>query len=339
MFCSSVLSCGHCVCGEDKDRKLPKCRRNIIDNQITDDNKVQITSGDNRQTTKEHMYAMWKLLKDIKPFSNDVDDIRIMYIERTTNGNEDRPRGYLGYYDIAVLRSKLPLYANGDTTRAPICLGALNAIIDHDQNITTVGWGDMYQEYPERDLSIPNQKREPEDTTCTTNRNGPLFHRFKKCDIQFLRDNNWSCKKIPFIKYRRPRNSELPRTPSEVYDFDACEKYFSYTKKVIANTIGNATIKWTKHLGTVDNLVVEGHKETPMNQVMQGFIDCYRKELFESNGWCKVDESPIHHKDHDGWGFCDTSCEGMKVKKLLYYLSDGLLCPLFTVLSHSMIHI
>ena len=318
MFCSSVLSCAHCVCGENKAKTRPKCL-SVLFNQITDDNKVQIASGDNRQKK----YRDMRLLKDIKRHTNEVDDIRIMYFQRTTDENEKkRPPGY--YYDIAVLRSNKTLFVTGDATRAPICLGAANAIIDNDQVITTVGWGVMYKEYPERDFSIPNQKREPVRTTCTTNRNGPMFHRFKRCDIEFLRDNNWSCKKIPFIKYRRPRNSELPRTPSLAYDFDACEKYFSYTKQVISNKFGIDTFKWTKHIGTVNNLYVYGHKEKTMNEILPGYIDCYRKELFESNGWCKVKNITHHHKEHEGWGFCDTSCDEVKVKRLFYYLSEGL---------------
>ena len=318
VFCSSVLSCAHCVCGKSPNNpKRPGCLSDSDSkiseslNQITKDNKVQIASGDNR----DKKYISILFLKVVQMYTNEVDEIRIKFYESNTKEDEKkRPVGY--FYDIAVLRSTKDIFVSGDPKRAPICLGASNAIIDNDQVITTVGWGTMYEEYPERDFSNPNQIRNPRRTTCTTNRNGPLLHRFKKCDIHFLRDNNWSCKKVPFIKYRRPRNSELPMMRSDpLYEFDACKKYFSYTEKVISNKIGN-TIKWSKHLGTLDNLWVTGHKGKARNALPEGHIECFRKELFESNGWCKV-ESPFNHKGEDGWGFCDTSCDGVKVNKII----------------------
>ena len=91
--------------------------------------------------------------------------------------------------------------------------------------------------------------------------------------------------------------------------------HFLHGEKVISNKIGN-TIKWSKHLGTLDNLWVRGHKEKARNALPEGHIECFRKELFESNGWCKV-ETPFNHKGEDGWGFCDTSCDGVKVNKII----------------------
>ena len=40
-----------------------------------------------------------------------------------------------------------------------------------------------------------------------------------------------------------------------------------------------------------------------------GQIICYPEELFSNDGWCMVQ----NHKSEYDWGFCDTSCNLVKV--------------------------
>ena len=48
-------------------------------------------------------------------------------------------------------------------------------------------------------------------------------------------------------------------------------------------------------------------------QNVEQILNCYNKELFETHGWCEVAVGERQRK-HDDWGFCDTSCEGAKVR-------------------------
>ena len=42
---------------------------------------------------------------------------------------------------------------------------------------------------------------------------------------------------------------------------------------------------------------------------------CYPEELFSNGGWCMVQ----NHQSKDDWGFCDTSCEHVKVCIAIMY--------------------
>ena len=158
---SAVLTSGHCVCGNyEKQDKWPLCLPET-DNQITNNNKVLILSGDNRRKKYINLGIFKTAIK--AGATNVIKDARIKYIDVKAN----RPQNEL--YDIAVLKSRKDIYRSGDTKRAPICLGALNTNVDNNQKIITVGWGLTYDEYPSRDPDIPIQPRNPISTTCSTN--------------------------------------------------------------------------------------------------------------------------------------------------------------------------
>ena len=347
IFYSSVITSGHCVCGaqvgrlvrgkkglkfiEPQDPCLPN-----TENQITVDNKISIVSGDNRRRKYINLGFLKKTIS--AGVTNEIVEAKIKYIELWVLKLEEMQKGdSFDYkdkmYDVAVLKSKKNIYKDGDTTKAPICLGALNAKMDVDQKITTVGWGYTYYEYPERhpelDIkvgpTVVKQKRNPIATTCSTNKYGPFVSRFKNCDIQFLKDNQWACKKIKNIEKRRPKVTELPNVSSiPSYNFDACEKYFSEAEILVANVYEKSSINWTNHLGDVKNILVYNYEEELNNVLVKKVLQCYRKELFETHGWCKV-AIEGSQRSHDDWGFCDTSCEGASVNKRYCFKSFSIL--------------
>ena len=241
--------------------------------------------------------------------------------------NYEKSKHGIYEYDIAVLKSSKAIYKDGDTTRAPICLGALSANYytqNHDDvKIKTVGWGKLYYEYPARDPDFykkygREQIRDPVATACSTNEYGPTRSRFRSCDIDFLKKNKWSCKKIKNIKKRRPKVKELPNIDSKPsYKFDECEKYFSEAEGLLANELSESSIKWTEVLGNVKNLDVFQVIDSKNNgEEFQLLLNCYRKELFETHGWCKTMDAAREGRktNHDDWGFCDRSCEEASVR-------------------------
>ena len=315
----SVLTNGHCVC----DQKYGPCllpQNGKEPNQITKNNKLSIVSGDNRKRKYINL-GFYKIPIKVG-IANEIIDARIKYLE-----NYEKSKHGIYEYDIAVLKSSKAIYKDGDTTRAPICLGALSANYytqNHDDvKIKTVGWGKLYYEYPARDPFFykkygREQIRDPVATACSTNEYGPTRSRFRSCDIDFLKKNKWSCKKIKNIKKRRPKVKELPNIDSKPsYKFDECEKYFSEAEGLLANELSESSIKWTEVLGNVKNLDVFQVIDSKNNgEEFQLLLNCYRKELFETHGWCKTMDAAREGRktNHDDWGFCDRSCEEASVR-------------------------
>ena len=235
--------------------------------QITKDNKVLVVAGDNRLVKYVNMgeweeaKAAGKIISIGSAFVKYDEDAIIKMNKDGTEGPQ---------YDVAVLISDEILYKERSHTRAPICLAALNAKIGNNQIITTVGWGEMYTEYPDRNLSNPNEPRNPEATSCSTNKHGPKYSRFKKCDVTFLRNNQWKCQK--FTKGQTLLPSWLPKNSSghTVYDYYKCKKYFAKTKLLISNQMKARGIKWTKQYPDVKNIIVKHYNRNTKTE-------CYRK--------------------------------------------------------------
>ena len=114
-FFSSVLTNGHCVCGQ-QERKFEDGIRCLPgkSNQITDKNKVLIASGDNRKQQNKDL-AKYETVRKVGMI-NEIEHIVTNYIE---NYNQKKHGGYK--YDIAVLKSSKEIYKEGDTTRSIIC--------------------------------------------------------------------------------------------------------------------------------------------------------------------------------------------------------------------------
>ena len=112
----------------------------------------------------------------------------------------------------------------------------------------------------------------------------------------------------------------------------ACEKYFSEAEILVANVYEKSSINWTNHLGDVKNILVYNHEEELNNVLVKKVLQCYRKELFETYGWCKV-AIEGSQRSHDDWGFCDCSCEGASVDKRYSFKFFSILHYIFGVSS------
>ena len=151
-------------------------------NQINKDNKLFVVAGDNRKV--KYVNLWFRKQAKQAGITIEIVDAIVKYDEDAIKKMEiDGTEG--PQYDVAVLISDEHLYNDKELTRAPIGLAALNAQIGNNQMITTVGWGEIYTEHPERDFSIPNQPRDPAATSCSTNKHGPKYSRFKRCDVTF----------------------------------------------------------------------------------------------------------------------------------------------------------
>ena len=254
-----------------------KCNENFGANQITNVNQIRVFVGDNRKSKRKYNGHNWVLVPAGK--EKVITDARSILFEDLLKhpGTLNESNGY----DIAVLRAASDLFVDGDATAGPICLAVPNAIIDRGHTITTVGWGMQYEEFPK---PVRNQPRNPRYTTCTTNKYGPRFDRFNRCDIQFLKGNSWKCKKI---KSFPPQKKDLPSYENGdiAYDYKQCKNYFDQAKQLIARVRGESQIKWTRDIvtGGAENIIIKDSTDNNTND-----IECYRKELFKRYGWCRV---------------------------------------------------
>ena len=212
-------------------------------------------------------------------------------------------------FDLAILRSDKNFYNDGNNFISAICLAALDADITQEE-ITTVGWGERYSEYPVRDLTDASQARTIDtETSCTTNQYGPKEHRFKICDITFLEDNNWKCKKIkPKISFVNLKKYPRP------YDVLKCKDYFKSASMLMTPFVYPLVLfQQNFDYDTLENpskMQQESMQVKYIKIQSKGiWTSCYREDLFENNGWCKTEN---HVTDHE-WGFCDTACELVSV--------------------------
>ena len=315
----SALTAGHCVCGDKKGHdKVKKCLRHPITNepknQITQINHVRVHMGSNLKRRR-----FWYRQKYVEKY---VNEAWILYDETNT--------ALQGTFDLAVLKSDVNLFNDDNKYIGAICLAALDADITKEE-ITTVGWGDRYSEYPERDLTLinydkydkynPDKKRKPTNqygqikSSCSTNQYGPKDHRFKPCDMHFLERNNWGCLKTKRgaenwnIEPREPnKNPEFPKG----YDVSKCKRYFDSANKLFdihyAKKGKNALRAIEQEFRLVKYMTIQTQKS--------GEIQCYKEDLFIENGWCKIKSKQkmafgLKKWDewHNEWGFCDSSCE------------------------------
>ena len=166
----SALTAGHCVCGYKKGeiKSFDKTKECLLHpstlepkNQITPMNKVRVRMGSNTKT-KRYWY-------DQKYVETYVDEAWIKYDEKNAH--------LQGTFDLAVLKSDVNLFNDDNKNIGAICLAALDADITKEE-ITTVGWGDRYSEYPERDLTLINydkyDKYNPDKKRKPTNQYGQI---------------------------------------------------------------------------------------------------------------------------------------------------------------------
>ena len=284
------MKCITSASGHDIDQITADNQVDIFGGDKSVDNYIKLKGRDSRGTG-----SIGIIIKTEKAFVKYDQDAR------SRNGPQ---------YDIGILISSKPLYDEQEHNRAPICLAKLNAQIGNNQPITTVGWGRLYTEDKDRDPTDHNQVRDPEFTSCTTDKHGPKYSRFKRCDVNFLKNNDWKCQK--FIRGQSPSPSLFPRNSSghTVYDYGKCKKLFTKAEQLIERETKKLGSK-TKWIEGVQNIIVKPFKS-------EESYECFRKDLFIDKGWCTIGQATKYDPvpltmDSENWGFCDRSCDYAEV--------------------------
>ena len=251
-------------------------------NQITQDNDILLRMGSNCATKRCRF--KYKTKKYVEKY---VQEAWIKYDESDSRSQ--------GSFDLAILKSNDNLFNDGDKYIGTICLAALDADMTKEE-ITTVGWGERYAEWPPRDFKNAYQTRAPTRTTCSTNQYGPEIYRFTACDITFLKNNKWRC------------NKKVPK----FYDVLKCNQYFDSARKLFDQNLPK--MLENDSLRTIEQ-EFRSVKYMKIQTQDSGLTPCYKEELFIENGWCKTANTGSLQSDA-GWGFCDTSCELASVSNI-----------------------
>ena len=344
----SVVTAGHCLCGRDieirkggssllssqleemkckpdKDPSEDNGGKGGVQNQITPQkNEIEVYAGKlsyrQKESVNEQKFIMGRAY------------VRSYETKKVENEKEKYENAH---YDIGVItqpfrgHTEVPFYnkVTKSSNIAPICLGAANERL-HACKITTVGWGARFTLYPfyknveETIKSIYSNKFH----TCTTNGVGPKEDRYKFCDLSFLKKNNWKCRNTP------PKEEDS-------YPMGRCEHFinrYSPINAATAKVITEGKLEITAEGYSKAQIYEFKEQNSPLinpNQSRKRKIDetpleCYKKKLFVKRGWCKVKKDKINKyvkgrkTDIDpghspGWGFCDTSCQDIKVMNII----------------------
>ena len=269
-----------------------------MENQINEKNKIEIYIQDDTWNLKflaQVFKAYIKYKEYLKHFA-----IQCMRPENYENCKQS-PRGIRkeDFHDLGLLHIgdgetfqnlKIVRGISGDIV--PLCLPSEDAQIDEDKEITMVGYGNQYKERP-TDNNWNVQNRNPTDTTCTTNEYGvywdttPKRSKFKPCAIEFMKDNNWGCKK-GYAEDMLPIG----------YEFDVCEDYWRKARWFMNTMPSNIQTAF----------FANAKKIKIISQCTDWIPECLHYSLFEMSGWCRVKNGNL-----DDWGICDVSCKYAKV--------------------------
>ena len=193
--------------------------------------------------------------------------------------------GTPGFFDKTTLfddftsRSKEVLY----TSRiVPICLARENSKLS-GQTLRGAGWGIEYQEARE------NNPRNPEYSSCMTSELSYRENRFRNCDMEKIKANNWECRTDqPPTRY--------PATECETLTKTAYDRAFQ-------NKLSNIfSLKKLKKIFTSSIMYVTKPDGTK--------ITCIGPDWTHwKYGWCELKEhSPPYPSTFHRWGVCSRSC-------------------------------
>ena len=193
-------------------------------------------------------------------------------------------------YDIGVIKSNSDARFYGSEASAitnvgPICLTNENVDLN-EKEMTSVGWGARYSEWPEADA---DDSPDATASSCTTTEFGPSGSRFKQCDLKQIKTNGQKCT-FPNI------GKDFPVNYDQKLAFE-CMQIVNKIKRDIQNIpvlqMGDTLLSQFEQCNQFE--IIRG-SETKT---------CYNFGRFMEDGWCKVANAAT-----DGeWGFCSTSCK------------------------------
>ena len=187
------------------------------------------------------------------------------------------------FFDQDVLKRDFFTLHRGQIERSrivPICLARENSDLS-GRTLKGAGWGWEYQEKQQFGITNP---RNPEYSSCMTSELSFREYRFKNCDMQKIKANDWEC-----------RTDTFPNG----YPVAKCRDYFDKTQWTAYRTRQRFKLsrKEFDKLFRRDIMYVPDGSTT---------INCTRLAWTDwPYGWCELPESTdVDFK----WGICSSSC-------------------------------
>ena len=322
-YYSTAITAGHCVCGKTdglgeycdvgKDRNQIDVPNNVIRTEIYLSHRWLFIP----LVTIERAYVMY--------FQLGKENCKECIYPSPKNPSCTQSCEDQFFHDLGIIQPRIgTIFRHRAVLNfiVPLCLPAENAQIPtqyssdgKDAIITTVGNGIQYNEVPDgKDSKWNPDSRNPRFTSCTTSQLGNTNHdatvetKFKKCKIEFLKNNvvknGWrGCRKCPRIGCSK---TDLPVG----YEFDKCTDYWVQAKKAVKK---NGPVK-TEKFKKINKIKISeacGISEP----------ECLKWDVFINHGWCEVDGGTL-----DDWGICDHSCNHVEVLNLHLYQHYYFIC-------------
>ena len=296
MIIRHAITAAHCICSKESadpdSHKKARCRSQKKSQIIQGKNEIVVFGGsmDSKDFTDSYQYRY------------PIKEAYVMqhFVMHTWTGSVDIGMVILtkptAFFDQIALKTNEEL--QNTSPILPICLPVIDYELTH-LDIHGVGWGLSYDESVDlEDDQDDISDRNPYYSSCMTNEVGPEQWRFRTCDIDHLRDSGWSCEK-------RPDFLPPDAYPYQQSNFAKCHEYFIRAQGIVDQ----------KHINVMSNIDkiyvyrrMVGHDEK---------ILCYRHNLLEKYGWCKVSENT---ERKDAWGFCSPSCSQIDMPVYLDYI-------------------
>ena len=292
-----MLTAAHCICELKKDdpNDQPQPHLKALCKSY---DQNQITPGFNKIT----IYGGHMSVDDIGTDESLENIFVIKYAYFIYGAVDSLNNDFYSKHDIGILITDSPLFDKDKLMNVepldrplilPICLAAMNSNFN-DEKMMGVGWGRIYDE-----SSTADSTEDPYYSSCMTNELGPDKWIFEHCDMQFIKNNNWSCEK-----------KEYPDAMKD--NVELCKRMFDDLKRV-------CDVSQIHLMDEADKIHIYLQKDldAPIQNKEKPYFTCYNEKYFREKGWCKVLGAPPHLSS-EAWGFCSPSCDENVMKVLIY---------------------
>ena len=146
--------------------------------------------------------------------------------------------------------------------------------------------------------------RDPEHSSCMTNKFSLQGSRFRSCDMQFLKANNMECRK------------DYSFAGHFGYDREKCKKFWQEATYTALDKLAKLLMPQTnkEKLLKSSSLHIKGFH---IKDGKRAYVDeCVDLRTLPEYGWCEILKFPWDTKPL--WGLCSKSCKLVKVELHVY---------------------